>query len=230
VSKTKSCIAGIEGYEILKGEGKAELNRLKPVFDNWLKVLADYTKLTNDAAWWHNERANVGTLAAAAWRTENWCALEEFPTEKKVDGLTNDIKNGRCDLYITNEAISYAIEAKHCWKNVGTNAIKRVKGKDKVKDCFEEALEDAANLTTDEADIRLGACFVVPYFPKAEYKKLSDEKINKRLEEWLESIKKDNSPDACAWLFLKKEKGVEINNEKFIYPGVCLLIKARLRS
>lgn len=87
----------------IKIKSGSELRKLKPVLDNWIEIVREYSKAfqNHDACWWYTERANVGTLAAAAWRTKGWLALEEYSTSKRGDEAGS--KNGRCDLYMAKK-------------------------------------------------------------------------------------------------------------------------------
>jgi hypothetical protein len=61
-----------------------------------------------DCAWWANERASIGILAAAVWKCGG-VALEEYSTRK-----TNkkEHRTGRCDLFFAFGKNHFACEVK----------------------------------------------------------------------------------------------------------------------
>lgn len=85
---------------------------------HWRAVLNCYLEWEqdDDLPHWHNERAQVGFLAAAAWRMGG-VALEEYRTDR-ADNKTTDVAKktpGRCDLYISVENLHCVIESKIEW-------------------------------------------------------------------------------------------------------------------
>ena len=76
----------------------------------WADVCADYQRIVGDLPWYYHERAQIGFLAAAAWRLGG-VALEEWRTDKiSHDGPS---RNGRGDLWVQLKSGAWHIEAKH---------------------------------------------------------------------------------------------------------------------
>jgi hypothetical protein len=198
------------------------LSSLKPVLRKWAELVVRYPNAFagEGACYWHNERANIGILAAAAWQAEGekWVALEEYGTQKR-HGV------GRCDLYIANIAnakktVSFAVEAKLAWQNIG----RRVRAPyQAVSEKWGQAWADTGELHRDEAKHRILACFVVPRFPASE-----EGSVN--VEEWRKGLVRNFPTDALAWAFPESSASLTSSRDNRIYPGVCLLLRERLRA
>ena len=82
------------------------------LLEEWILLLKRYCRfMGDDAPYFYSERANIGVLAAAAWRA-GWVALEEFGIRKHTK------QKGRADLWfwpIDQDKEEY-IEAKQKWK------------------------------------------------------------------------------------------------------------------
>lgn len=193
-----------------------KFQELEHVLESWILMIERYSNAHKgeDACYWYNERATLSVLAAAAWKTDGWVALEEFPTEK-VCKKTKGAKNGRCDLYISSGSNSYACEAKQAWHKFGD-------GPQAISCMLDAAWDDASELANDEAENRLAICFCIPSFPETP----TYEEIN----EWLEMCRKFNHV-AFAYSFpsdsisLKAQKG-----EERIFPGAAVIIQHRQRG
>lgn len=208
-----------------KFKSDSKLRKLEPVLNNWIGIVQEYSKAfkDEDACWWYTERANVGILAAAAWRTNGWIALEEYSTSKRGD--ETDSKNGRCDLYITekNHDNSFAFEAKLAWQTM------RFDGVGKIKILIKGAWEDAGNLEKTEAKTRVAACFAIPRIP-ARFARTDD--FDSQVLKWLEQVLSDVPWDAVAWVFPKDSRQLKntSQNKPQIYPGVLLILRKRNRA
>ncbi|SEL81021.1 hypothetical protein SAMN05216214_1254 [Atopomonas hussainii] len=90
-----------------------KLSWLKPVLEQWLRVHRDYIESNNcdDSLYWYNERANVGALAGAIWRSGGF-ALEEFGA---IKGKEEDESKGRVDLFFQYAGKQVVAEAKQSW-------------------------------------------------------------------------------------------------------------------
>lgn len=93
---------------------------IKPILEQWLRVHRDYIEASDctDSLFWYNERANVGALAGAVWRSGGY-ALEEFGATK---GKDEDISNGRVDLFIQYAGRQILAEAKQSWIYLAPNS------------------------------------------------------------------------------------------------------------
>ncbi|GFM83324.1 hypothetical protein PSCICN_40160 [Pseudomonas cichorii] len=197
---------------------------IQELLDAWLKAVKRYVDmLDNDNCWWHNERANVSTLAGAAWSL-GWVALEEYPTRKHrpansdIDKPETDGR-GRCDLYISNEHEDFAFEAKHAWQLVG--------GPDVVKAAMVLARRDALALKR-EASRHFAATFIVPFLPKAQVQGMTGDDLLGQLKQWLHSQnefngdKQQNISYACTFSGTGKESW---SNDINHFPGVVLVLE-----
>lgn len=203
------------------------LKQLTPVLDSWVETVLEYSKVTEDACWWYNERANISILAAAAWRTTGWVALEEYSTNKR--GGDGDDTYGRCDLYMENGKISYAIEAKHAWQPIGGSGISYAEKKINL------AWKDVGSLQNDEADIRIAATFIIPSIAKSQLSNeeaIDDKHIDVLMDKWLKTfqneLEKKYSVDALAYVYNPSER--HINAQGRLFPGIVLLLQYRQRA
>ena len=77
---------------------ETSLAALRPVFEQWIRLIPQYAAMTRpilgspDYPFWYNERASIGTIAAAA-RLAKGAALEEYSARKRG-------ARGRADLWI----------------------------------------------------------------------------------------------------------------------------------
>lgn len=207
---------------------KKNLEVLETILKKWITVVSEYSAAfdEDDACWWYTERANVGILAAAAWKTKGWLALEEFSTTKRGE-IKGETKNGRCDLYIgkKDHSSSFALEAKQCYQGIGGSARDNMA---KIIASLKEAKEDAGNLEKDEANIRLACSFIVPFIRAT--KAPSENDLAKELTDWLAKLKKEDTVwDAIAWVFPKQSRALQ-NTNGYYLPGVVLLIKEKERA
>jgi hypothetical protein len=205
----------------------SNLQMLKPILHNWTQLIAQYSKFFNgeDACYWYTERANTGILSAAAWKTRNWVALEEYQTTK-LDPQGGE-KNGRCDLMLASmqdgQQTLFAFEAKQIWYNIAPQ-----KPYAKIQDKMNLAKDDVGKLKKEEGNHRIAASFVIPWLNK-KY----SESIEDRLAEWLDGLQnnvfQNANTHALAWAFPIETRYLE-GKRQHICPGICLLLRERLRS
>jgi hypothetical protein len=133
--------------------GKTGVAALRRLLGSWHATLTAYTRSTHDLAYWYNERANIGALAAATWRLGNGnVAVEEYT-------VVRNKKRGRCDLYVYLDGVSFVAEAKVYFPRKADR--KRVR--QEVRDRLTAARKQIAKLDGSEVgDWNLAACFVVP--------------------------------------------------------------------
>ena len=204
---------------------REELVPMRPILKTWTGLVLKYSDtFQGDACYWFNERANISMLAAAAWKTRgDWLALEEFSTYKHGEDAA--LKNGRCDLWISRPdgETSFAIEAKQVWQGIGDRVGDRYQ---RVCEGMARALRDASKLHKTEARIRVAGCFVVPSIPASQANGCSSRRW---LATWLKDLQKAVHADAIASVFPKSSELLEAGNGR-IYPGVCLILKVRMRA
>ncbi|HXI68757.1 MAG TPA: hypothetical protein VNN22_00200 [Verrucomicrobiae bacterium] len=188
------------------------LKSLHPVLKEWIRLNLLYCKTESweDCAWWSNERASIGVLAAAVW-TLGGVALEEYTTPKVKKKKK---RTGRCDLYINTGKDRFACEAKQIFPRLSKGSADNTSD---VEEQFDLACNDAKDLSK-KLDRRLGICFVTPRFPQ------SQKPFDDCLEIYLSNILKLKF-DAIAWCFPDKACRMEWKPNRRIYPGVILLIR-----
>jgi hypothetical protein len=190
---------------------------LHPILASWTSTVEAYVKRLghNDAPWWYNERATIGSLAAAAWAAKA-VALEEYSTQKGKDASSY---SGRCDLRIHARSGSLACEVKQAWCGVGRRAKN---GHITVKEALRRACADARSLTKNEGR-RFGVCFAVPHLPPRD-----EDHIDTQLKIWLQQL---SEIDYCsiAWVFPAKSRKLQ-NWRGYYYPGVAVLFKEVFRQ
>ena len=107
-------------------KNKRQFGHWATTLEEWHLAIERYCRITEgaDNPYWYNERANIGILAGAAWRSGK-IALEEFQMQKIVfteNGTLEESpkkeKSGRCDLWISDGNKSEFIEAKFKWINM----------------------------------------------------------------------------------------------------------------
>lgn len=103
----------------------------------WRKILARYTSQADmDLPYWHSERANVGFLAAAVWKSGG-VAIEEYWTEREKKGK-KPVK-GWVDLWgKMKKGREFSLEAKQLWlskldyEKINTQLLRFHRSMDKV--------------------------------------------------------------------------------------------------
>jgi hypothetical protein len=122
-------------------------------------------KITCDCLYWYNERANVGSLAAAIWKQKGF-ALEEY---NSVKGFKNEKRDGRIDLFFSyktpNKRIDCILEAKMLW--LYCNRIKSDNIGKKISIDLIAACKDAEDSLRGQNYYQgIGVVFVAPYWNK----------------------------------------------------------------
>lgn len=224
----------------------SEYASLEPLLNSWVSTVKSYCDLhkqfeLSENCWWHNERASISILAGAAWRIphseDQWVAIEEFATNKR--GLieenkgNDDSRYGRCDMYVTNSEISYAIEAKQVWQSIGDRSA----GEVNVKAGLDAAWKDAGSLHSYEADWRMAATFIVPFIPLSEVSregKIDLDKVQEKIKTWLEkmgSFERDKGkPTAYAYNFPYECSEYFNDQNGRLFPGVVIVLERRIRG
>jgi hypothetical protein len=129
----------------------------RPLLREWKAWTEAYSNEVDqaDALYWYNERATLGTLAAAAVR-KNLYVLEEYAARKTWE---QSRYSGRADLWIRGTAAHYVIEAKQLWVNFPgrTNAFASC-----VNASLEAACADARCHEPVAQTLTAGVVFLVP--------------------------------------------------------------------
>lgn len=213
----------------------SELRGLSPLLKSWCQCVIRYSKIQEweDNLWWYNERATLSSLAGAAWQLDGWVALEEYstrkkgrlPTKKGID--SGRLIGGRCDLYVSHQSTSFAIEAKQAWQNIGNRAHAN-----RVDEAMNLAWNDCGHLHRTEADIRLAVVFAVPYISITEVtgddgKSIDYGKVDSKVNNWIKKCA--SACDAYAACFPRRI-GMFVSKRGYIYPGILLMVRARYRG
>lgn len=203
---------------VLKNSGiKIEdLSILKPVLDEWIKLInKEKWFFESDATWWNNERATLSIFAGAIWRYGG-LVMEEFATEKIKKSKS---KTGRCDIIFRIRESVYLAEAKQDWPLLtGTNLQTNIRETKKIiKKACHESLD-----TKDPNAVHLGIVFITPRAHGKNEKFLDD-----YLMSYVKALKVENNL-TLAWQFPKwarKLRSTVDGFENYIYPGVILAIR-----
>lgn len=197
-----------QGYLIRKRKG---LNHWEKLLEEWLLINQRYSRISkNEAIYEFTERACVGALAAAAWRSGS-IALEEFQAEKACD--RNDVRNGRADLWIADENHEEWIEAKYKWA-----ALSSPQGIKKVASTLQKsALLDARDTSYgNPEELHVGVAFVPVHLPRSK-KEESSQLIQEAITEAL-SIQ----TDITAWTFPPEMLSDDSGSKRTYYPGMFM--------
>jgi len=165
----------------------------------------------DDCIWWYGERASIGALAAAVWKSGG-IALEEYTTRK--GGETNGFK-GRSDLRISHDSKKYTIEAKQIWPGLGNPSDGH---SSQISKALNQAHCDLNKSQTNESE-QLAVVFASPSLPVSS---LSE--IPKAVKDWLDIVAKVDA-DAKAWLFPEQARGLRVVEEGRIYPGTMIVVE-----
>ena len=213
---------------ITESQGKyidpGPLKRLKKVLVEWQSMQdTSWWEEKNDAPWWYNERASLSLFAGAVWKCKGW-VFEEFITKKHMTTRKGKRKNrhGRGDIMFGIKGQGFVAEAKQCWPNIGRNI-------DSVLKEVESYLESALDGVYQEPNYglqRVGIVFVSPRIHRSQVYKFKKTELKKRLNNFRSRLLRRIKNVTIAWNFPKgwlQPKG----REKYIYPGIILLIKSR---
>ncbi|GAG55246.1 unnamed protein product, partial [marine sediment metagenome] len=173
-------------------------NHLKPILDEWIKIIDGYSNnVKDDALYWHNEMASVSSLAGAIWRQKDHLAIEEYVTEKRTKRKGKKW-NGRGDLYFRCGRTDYIAEAKQKEVSISSTASKTI---DHIKEALDNALDDVEAAHPAGGETPLGVVFVVPYIPLSG-KNQKASLINQFIDE-ISDRHSDLDYDAMAYTFPK---------------------------
>jgi len=171
---------GVDAKIVVK-EHKKDFQKLKPIFEEWLKLNRDYIELmeSDDNLYWYNERANISALAGAVWRRGGF-ALEEFSAEK---GSKRERKIGRIDLYFHFQGLDAICEAKHLFLYLPEHNKKCLK--DKIEDNLRFAFDDLKTTTaaTEYKNLGLALSFIVPYYVEGKDVNATEGELDAALQE-----------------------------------------------
>lgn len=198
-------------------KGRKGLGHWNALIEEWVLLVERFCRLTAgvDAPYVYTERACVGTLAAAAWRS-GWIALEEFQLDKKhTDGST---RRGRSDLYIGSSSRDEYVEAKY--KPVALRSYDRIAGH------FRNVLKRArTDVRAARGRDRESVFTALAFFPVHAPAKTSYEEVNELIHKAVKCAV-ESEAHAVGWTFPAEARGTRNVEEKYWddqNPGVIML-------
>lgn len=181
-----------------------KLEFLRPMLERWFDCIDRYNAVRgdNDAPYWHDEKANLGLLSAAAWMAE-MVTLQHTPTRKQTE---DGERNGRADLLIASSEQRAYLQTTQRWPRVnGLN----------VTQALADITRDAKRISY-ASDLKLGCLFVAPQ--KTQHSTTPEE-----LQDMVDDLQKENTC-AVAWYFPYAYR--KLRNEAGQYhPGIAVLFK-----
>jgi hypothetical protein len=188
----------------------SRLQDWESLFEEWILAIERYCRLVPDKApYWYTERANVGLLAGAAWRS-GWIALEEFQANRTEDNVG---WRGRLDLWLRSASAAYVIEAKLEWVSLTSHLV------EPGINSLDEACSDVLNLVLTEDQTRVGIAFCVPYI-----KRNLASQVDQKVGDLLDLLNRVNH-DAIAWCFPSCTRALLDRKQEEVYPGIILLAR-----
>ncbi|WP_434572435.1 hypothetical protein [Pseudomonas sp. Z3-8] len=181
-----------------------KLEFLRPVLERWFDCIDRYNAVRgdNDTPYWHDQKANLGLLSAAAWMAE-MVTLQNAATRKQNE---EGERNVSADLFIASTDERAFIQATQRWPKVNNLNLTQP---------LLEAASDAKRISY-ASDLKLGCLFVAPQ--KAQQSATPEE-----LQDMIDDLQKENTC-AVAWYFPYAYR--KLRNEAGQYhPGIALLLK-----
>lgn len=182
------------------------------VIEEWVMLIDRYCRVApDDAPYWYTERANIGILAGACWRS-GMVALEEFQWEK---GYRNKPKwPGRADLWVGSDSASTLIEAKQ--KFIALNSRDHIK---LITQALNDAGRNAKESRGNQSDIRaLGMVFLPVYIPATN----SVVKVNQKIDDLVDLMKREYKGKLLFWHFPAVARVLRSSTGNY-FPGVIVL-------
>jgi hypothetical protein len=181
-----------------------KLEFLRPVLERWFDCIDRYNAVRgdNDTPYWHDEKANLGLLSAAAWMAE-MVTLQDASTRKQNE---EGERNARADLLIASTDERAFIQATQRWPKVNNLNLTQP---------LLEATSDAKRISY-ASDLKLGCLFVAPQ--KAQQSATPEE-----LQDMIDDLQKENTC-AVAWYFPYAYRKLR-NEAGHYHPGIAVLFK-----
>jgi hypothetical protein len=196
----------------------SEHKSLYPILKKWLNINSLFAERENGhGPWGDTERSSVGILAAAVWKSNNYC-FEEYHFEKRNVNVKGKIEKGkykgRIDIWFSAAKSEYVGEAKRCYPKASLrNSIK-------INLEINKTINNAMSQVRQIRAIRtkkIAIVFVNPRFNNGE--------SNYTVQEFVNKITTEIECNAMAWVFPKISRNNNVyDNAKF--PGTILIIKA----
>lgn len=198
---------------------RGKLAHLKPVLQQWIKIMNQYqSKTENDAIWWYNERASLSSFAGAVWKSGG-IAIEEASNPKKSRRRRSKKRRwGRADLSVEHNDSWYALEAKQVWVSVNSSAAVN-----QIKAALSRAKGDVQRVHPYDAQ-RVAAVFISPWVPQSQ-----KEDIVPLINNFISRLKEEVNYDALATVFPRSGRKLYWKPDRCYYPGTVLLLRVPRR-
>ena len=180
------------------------LEFLRPVLERWFDCIDRYNAVRGDSdtPYWHDEKANLGLLSAAAWMAE-LVTLNDTATRKQSE---EGERNARADLFLAGAEDRAFIQATQRWPKV-TNL--------NLTQALLDITNDAKRISY-ASDLKLGCLFVAPQ--KAQHSASPEE-----LQDMVDDLQKEHTC-AVAWYFPYAYRKLRSEAGNY-HPGIAVLFK-----
>ena len=180
------------------------LEFLRPMLERWFDCIDRYNAVRgdNDTPYWHDEKANLGLLSAAAWMAE-LVTLCDTPTRKQNE---EGERNARADLLIAGAEDRAYLQATQRWPRVNNLNLTQA---------LLDITSDAKRISF-ASDLKLGCLFVAPQ--KAQHSASPEE-----LQDMVDDLQKEHCC-AVAWYFPYAYRKLRSEAGNY-HPGVAVLFK-----
>jgi hypothetical protein len=180
------------------------LEFLRPVLERWFDCIDRYNAVRGDSdtPYWHDEKANLGLLSAAAWMAE-LVTLNGTATRKQNE---EGERNARADLFLAGAEDRAFIQATQRWPKV-TNL--------NLTQALLDITNDAKRISY-ASDLKLGCLFVAPQ--KAQHSASPEE-----LQDMVDDLQKEHTC-AVAWYFPYAYRKLRSEAGNY-HPGIAVLFK-----
>lgn len=180
------------------------LEFLRPMLERWFDCIDRYNAVRgdNDTPYWHDEKANLGLLSAAAWMAE-LVTLCDTPTRKQNE---EGERNARADLFIAGAEDRAYLQATQRWPRVNNLNLTQA---------LLDITSDAKRISF-ASDLKLGCLFVAPQ--KAQHSASPEE-----LQDMVDDLQKEHCC-AVAWYFPYAYRKLRSEAGNY-HPGVAVLLK-----
>lgn len=180
------------------------LEFLRPMLERWFDCIDRYNAIRgdNDTPYWHDEKANLGLLSAAAWMAELVTLCDTATRKQNEEGE----RNARADLFIAGAEDRAYLQATQRWPRVNNLNLTQA---------LLDITSDAKRISF-ASDLKLGCLFVAPQ--KAQHSASPEE-----LQDMVDDLQKEHCC-AVAWYFPYAYRKLRSEAGNY-HPGVAVLFK-----
>jgi len=180
------------------------LEFLRPMLERWFDCIDRYNAIRgdNDTPYWHDEKANLGLLSAAAWMAELVTLCDTSTRKQNEEGE----RNARADLFIAGAEDRAYLQATQRWPRVNNLNLTQA---------LLDITSDAKRISF-ASDLKLGCLFVAPQ--KAQHSASPEE-----LQDMVDDLQKEHCC-AVAWYFPYAYRKLRSEAGNY-HPGIAVLFK-----